>query len=63
MTCDPGPNVAAVVDEKLKIKSRGKARRKLHNVGKAKLTVKVTYTPTGGIANTQAKTIRLVKRR
>ncbi len=41
----------------------GKARRKLGRLGKAKVTVKVTYTPTGGIANTKAKTIKLIKRR
>jgi hypothetical protein len=54
--------IAAAGVVKLKIKAKGKAKRKLGRTGKAKLKVKVTYTPTGGTANTQAKTIKLIKR-
>ncbi len=55
--------VAAAGVVKLQIRAKGKARRKLGRVGKAKVTAKVTYTPTGGIASTKAKTIKLLKRR
>ena len=58
----PARAVAAAGVVKLQIKARGKARRKLGRVGKAKVTAKVTYTPTGGVANTQAKTAKLIKR-
>jgi tripartite motif-containing protein 71 len=51
-------------DEKLSIKPRGKAKRKLGAVGKAKLTISVTFTPTGGDPNTRAKKLKLkLKRR
>ena len=43
--------------------AKGKARRRLDRAGKAKVTVKITYAPTGGLANTKAKTIKLIKRR
>lgn len=47
---------------RLKIRPRGAARRKLNNTGSAKVKVSVTFTPTGGTANTEAKRVRLVKR-
>jgi hypothetical protein len=55
--------VAAAGQVKLQIKAKGKARRKLNRVGKANVTIKVTYTPAGGLANTKAKKIKLIKRR
>ena len=58
----PPRAVAAAGVVKLQIKAKGKARRKLVRAGKAKVTAKVTYTPTGGAANTQAKTAKLIKR-
>jgi hypothetical protein len=58
----PPRAVAAGGVVKLQIKSKGKARRKLGRVGNAKVTARVTYTPTGGAANTQAKTAKLIKR-
>jgi hypothetical protein len=49
--------------EKLSIKPRGKAKKKLNRTGKAKVTAEVTYTPDGGEANAQTKRVRLIKRR
>jgi hypothetical protein len=50
--------------EKLAIKPTGKAKKKLNDKGKAKVTVNVTYAPTGtgGTPNTESKKIKLVKR-
>jgi hypothetical protein len=48
---------------KLLIKPQGKTRRMLNETGKAKVKVKVTYTPTGGDPNTQPKRIKLIKLR
>jgi DNA-binding beta-propeller fold protein YncE len=48
---------------KLKIRARGKARKRLKRSGKAKLTADVTYTPTGGEPNTLSKKIKLVRKR
>jgi hypothetical protein len=47
---------------KLLIKAKGKRKRTLARMGKAKLKVKVTFIPTGGDPNTQAKTVKLIKR-
>jgi hypothetical protein len=47
---------------KLKIRSKGKKKRKLNRTGKVKVQGNVTYTPTGGEPNTEAKQIKLVKR-
>ena len=54
--------VAAAGAVKLKITPKGKTKKKLKRTGKAKVTVTVTYTPSGGDANSQAKTIKLKKR-
>jgi sugar lactone lactonase YvrE len=52
--------------EKLAIKPRGKAKKKLNAKGKAKVKAEVTYTPTGGdptiVGNTDAETVKLIKR-
>jgi hypothetical protein len=39
-----------------------KVRNRLRGKGKAKLKVRVTYVPTGGLANTQARKVKLVKK-
>jgi hypothetical protein len=44
---------------KLTIRAKGKARKKLKNTGKAKLKLTVTFTPTGGDANSHTKKITL----
>jgi hypothetical protein len=46
----------------LKVRSKGKKKRKLNRTGKVKVRGNVTYTPTGGEPNTEAKQIKLVKR-
>ena len=52
----------AAGEEKLSIKPKGKANKKLNKKGKAKVLAEVTYTPEGGEPNTQTKKIKLVKR-
>jgi streptogramin lyase len=52
----------AAGEEKLKVKAKGKADRKLEQDGKAKVVAEVTYTPTGGMPNTQDKKLKLVER-
>jgi hypothetical protein len=49
--------------EKLLVRSRGKARKRLNEAGKARVRAKVTFTPTGGESNTKSKRIGLRKRR
>ncbi len=46
---------------KLTVKAKGKAKRKLNSTGKAKVKAKVTFTPTGGTAKTERKSITLKK--
>jgi hypothetical protein len=48
--------------KKLAIKPKGKAKKKLNDKGKAKVTASVTYTPDGGSPNTEDKKLKLVKR-
>src|SRR5262249_22297605 len=47
---------------RLLIKASGKKGRKLNEKGKVKLTVAITYTPTGGSANTQLVKVKLKKK-
>jgi NHL repeat len=49
-------------EEKLAIKPKGKARKKLNKKGKAKVKAEVTYTPDGGESNTKSRKIKLKKR-
>jgi hypothetical protein len=49
-------------EEKLAIKPKSKAKKKLNTKGKAKIKAEVTYTPDGGTPNTERKQIKLVKR-
>ena len=50
-------------DASLKIKPKGKAKKKLKEKGKAKVKARVTFTPTGGTANTQQKPLKLKRDR
>jgi len=54
---------AAAGEVKLPIKPKPKAKHKLNKNGKAKVVANVTYTPTGGQANTKSTRMKLVKRR
>jgi hypothetical protein len=45
----------------LLVKAKGKKRRKLNQKGKVKLTVGVTYTPSGGQPSTQSINLKLKK--
>jgi hypothetical protein len=56
-------DAAAAGKARLGVRSRGKARRRLRRTGHARVSAKVRFTPTGGIPNTKAKTVRLIKRR
>lgn len=61
---------AAVISRKVRapgrvrllIKAKGKKKRKLNSTGKVKLRPEITYTPTGGSANTQSVNLKLIKR-
>jgi hypothetical protein len=44
---------------KLTVRAKGKAKRKLDRTGKVKVKAKVTFTPTGGAAHTDTKTVKL----
>jgi hypothetical protein len=55
-------NAAAAGEVKLKVKPKRKTKKKLEQKGKAKVRADVTYTPTGGEANTESKKLKLVKR-
>ncbi len=46
----------------LKLKTKGKKRKKLRRKGKLKVTAKITFTPTGGTANTLSKKVKLLDR-
>jgi hypothetical protein len=46
---------------KLKVKATGKKKAKLLQTGKVKVTTQVTFTPTDGDPNTQARKVKLRK--
>jgi virginiamycin B lyase len=46
---------------KLRIKAKGRKRRKLNRTGRVKVAAKVTYTPTFGLPATKTRKIRLRK--
>jgi hypothetical protein len=54
------------IEVELAVKPRGKAKKKLNRKGKAKVKAVVTYTPDGSdptiVGNTDAKTVKLIKR-
>jgi hypothetical protein len=54
--------VGAAGRVRLLIRSEGRAKRRLARRGRVKVKLKVTYTPTGGAANTKTKSVKLVKR-
>ena len=56
-----GEAAAAGSTTTLLIKVKGKRRKKLSRTGRVKVSVKVTYTPTGGTPGAQAKRIKLKK--
>jgi DNA-binding beta-propeller fold protein YncE len=47
---------------KVPIKARGGAKRRLDRTGRAKLRLKVTFTPKGGTPSSQRRSVRLIKR-
>ena len=47
---------------RLLIKAKGKKKRKLNSSGKVKVRPEITYTPTGGSANTRSVAVKLVTR-
>ena len=53
------PTTAATVN--LLVKSKGKQKKTLNNAGKVKVKITVTYTPTGGTASSQIKSMVLKK--
>jgi hypothetical protein len=54
--------VTAPGKAKLKIRARGKQRRKLIKTGAVKLKARITYTPTGGDPSTESRKLKLAKR-
>ena len=55
--------VSAPGTVKLTVRSKGKKNRKLNRTGKVSVKAKVTFTNTGGFQLTEAKRIKLVKRK
>jgi hypothetical protein len=55
-----GASAAGTVN--LPVNPKGKKKRKLNSVGSAKVTVTITFTPTGGAVNSQSKRLVLKKR-
>jgi len=51
--------VPAAGTAKLVIRARGKKRAKLADTGKVKVKAKIVYTPTGGVANTKSRKVKL----
>jgi hypothetical protein len=47
---------------KLPIRAKGKAKRRLNEKGKVRVTVRVTFTPVGGTPRTRSRGIALIKR-
>ena len=47
---------------KLRVKAKGKQRKKLNQKGKVKLTLKVSFTPDFGTGGTQTKKVTLKKK-
>ena len=54
-------SASAAGDAEVDVKPKGKAKTKLAKNGKARLTVAVTFVPTGGSAATQLKKVKLKK--
>lgn len=47
----------------LKVVAAGKAKKKLREIGKVKLRLQVTFTPTGGDPSSQTKPVKLIRLR
>jgi hypothetical protein len=47
---------------RLLVKTKGKKKRKLNSTGKVRVRPEITFTPTGGSANTRSVKVKLVKR-
>jgi hypothetical protein len=54
--------VAAAGTVRLRIKATGRRLRTLNRTGKSKVRVSVTFTPTGGVPNTQSRRVTLIER-
>ena len=54
---------AAAGEVMLKVKPRGRTKRHLLRRGRATVRPRVTFTPTGGVANTRSERVRLVEKR
>jgi virginiamycin B lyase len=54
--------VSAAGTVKLRVVPKGRTKRKLRRTGRAKVRPTITFTPTGGSAAAQRKTIKLVRR-
>jgi hypothetical protein len=54
-------NAVTAGTAQLLVKAKGKKKRKLNETGKVKLSVAVTYTPTGGNPSTQSVKVKLKK--
>ena len=46
----------------LKVKAKGKGKKKLKRRGRLKAKLTVTFTPTGGVAKAQPKTVKLKRK-
>jgi hypothetical protein len=55
-------SVSAAGTVKLLIKAKGKAKKKLNKTGKVKVKPKITFTPTGGTANSKSLSVVLKKK-
>ena len=47
---------------RLLIEAKGKKKRKLNPTGEVKVRPEITFTPTGGSANTQSAQVKLIRR-
>lgn len=54
---------AAAGRVKLVVAPGRKLKRRLEKAGKAKVVIKLTFTPSGGVPNSRSKTIELIERR
>jgi virginiamycin B lyase len=57
-----GKSVTGAGTVTLKIKATGRSKKQLNAQGKVTLKLKITFSPTGGAATTQAKSLKLIKR-
>ena len=48
---------------RITIKAKGKQRKKLTKTGRVTVKAKITFTATGGSANTETKTVKLIRKK